>query len=279
MKYLITLAFVSVYLINLFSQDTLSCKTDLEWNKTEKLYYLKNGNPTKTYTGPATCEPQKNVINKGYLKNGMWEGRVYGFKLGIPLGYVTFKEGIRHGAEVRRNEQGITTDSIHFEFGKPVYVYQLKFDKYKYLTSEYRLDLVKDTSIFLEYSFDFETNNPYVIQITRRKGKALNGEQAFFSNAYDEGKVFSQIDKNELYLNGIIQKTYLYSEGILEEELIYENGKHVNTLIYDISTKTVIEKIAYKNGKKDGLAITYGENGQVLMETLYAKGKLVKIME
>lgn len=279
MKYLITLTFVSTYLLSAFSQDTVNCKTDLEWNKTEKVYYLKNVNPAKTYTGLATCEPQKNVINRGYLKNGMWEGRVYGFKLGNPLGYVTFKEGIRHGADVRINEQGITTDSIYFEAGKPQYVYQLKFDKYKYLTSEYRLDLLKDTSIFLEYSFDFETNKPYVVQITRRKGKTLNGDKAFFSNAYNDGVVYSQIEKKELYLNGVIQKTCLYSEGILEEELIYENGKHVTTLIYDISTKAVIEKEAYKNGKKDGLSITYGIDGQIIMETLYSKGKLVKIME
>lgn len=262
---------------NILAQDTLRCDVDLVWNKTEKAYYLKNSNPLKLYTGPATCKPRKDYINKGFIKDGAWEGKVYGYKLGKPLGYVTFQKGIRNGAEVRFDEKGNKTDSSFYKDGGPLYVSEFSYDKHNYLTFIYKKDYIKDTSILIQYSFDFETNTPYVVSLERRKGKKKDGNQDEFENAYDENGVYSLLTQRNFYVEGELVRKYYYEEGQLVEEKVYEYGNHTYTLNY--FNGKLVEKVPYKNGKKDGSLITYGENGEVMMEILYSKGKMIKVLD
>lgn len=267
------------------AQDTLSCKKDLTWDKTDRFYY-KTGDATKQkYTGPAKCYPQKGVENRGYLKNGNWEGIVYGYKGNIPLGYSNFKDGFYQGPTVRYYEESfdcLNCVKDSFVYNHSELLYSKVFERSKYLdeiksiTEQY---IKGDTIRVSNELYDGET--PY----ERKTSTYIKGQK---HGLFEYVSIYLDSAKNKEYIP--ISKSF-YQNNKLVNELFYDGGYLYEGKYYDEKGKLLklvtfygnadkIESIKfYVNGKTSGDVQHYDENGKLSYTEKYVKGKLIEVIE
>jgi antitoxin component YwqK of YwqJK toxin-antitoxin module len=275
MKKLITCIIVVFCLNAIQSQVFLDCKKDLIWDSKEKRYYKKDDQSKIGHTGLAQCSPQKNVINKGNLLNGNWHGTVSGYKGDLLIGYIQFKEGIVHGAEVRFYENGKVKDSMNAVQGNYTYKKTIEYDKKGMLSSILETDFNADTSVLCEFasaisrSFDEQVFLQYTV---RKKGNVIHGNQETFEYSEGNGTWNAIPLVSDYYENGVKISTTTYFNGKKELTKELKEGKVVTELRYSTQHGTLIEKTPYKNGKKHGISYFYDENGDVILETRYENG-------
>jgi antitoxin component YwqK of YwqJK toxin-antitoxin module len=263
-----------------FGQDTLSCKTDLSWDAAGKFYYKKLDPTKEKYSGPAKCYPQKGVENRGTLLKGNWEGKVFGYKGNVLLGYSTFKDGYFDGPTIKYfpMEEGrlLVRDSLVYEKGKLTYSKVIYLNKLKD-GIEFTDEVIysRDTIIYKTTTYDI-TNSANELVVKRK----LNGKKEGLQESYyliENTK--KELDKEcylyEVYKNGILTYERKYDFGIYDSEKFYEDGKLV--LVKTYFAPNILEtETPYLNGKKHGEEKHYEVDGTIISIDNYVKGKLVQ---
>lgn len=262
------------------AQDTLNCKEHLAWDKKQKLYYRKDDGSKQKYTGPAKCFPKGGGENRGYLKNGAWEGTVYGYKGGQVLGFSTFSDGLYDGLTIKYNDKGLVKDSMIYNQGTLVYHKKAAYDDYDQLDEVYVDEFKHDTLIRYEYHYDGGV--PYELEITRYYGKKKNGawEKLWYEELNDGTKRY--IPGNVIvYKEGVKTAERQYDGGYLYTEYIFENGKKIRENLYEGDVKKKVQETPYnKSGKIHGRVNYFdAESHKLYQVEIYENGKLVETKE
>jgi antitoxin component YwqK of YwqJK toxin-antitoxin module len=261
MKTLFKLLAVS-FLLPLNAQDTLNCKDDLVWDKGEKYYYRKNDETKTGVSSPAKCFPCKTCVNKGYLKNGRWDGMVYGYKDGNLIGRIFYEDNAERGYSLKFNSNGALTDSTVFD--KNGYIYSLTrgFNKKNELdyTSEHCYK--NDTSVVTYYAQSTLVGE-YVYLVRRFKSKKRHGIQEHYEEEVINGKpVVYLSETQEFQLGKLTGKVTQYEDGIKSTEYDYVDGVKTKETWFDLNGN-VDAVYSYKNGKRDGKVTFYKPNGEI----------------
>lgn len=100
------------------------------------------------------------------------------------------------------------------------------------------------------------------------KGK-LNGPQYEYNRR-------GNVDLRTTYQNGELSGLYIeYSNGRLKKEITYKNGK-INGYIKEFNNREKLFRFTeYQDNALHGKAITYNEEGKIIMEYLYKNGKKI----
>lgn len=276
-NYVLTFFLLTAY--SLLAQDTLNCKEHLSWDKAGKFYYKTGDVSKQKYTGPAKCFPRKGVENRGYLKNGAWEGTVYGYEGNRLLGISNFSAGFYDGLTLRYNEKGQVKDSSIYKHGTNVYQKTFKYDKTG-MPSAARVAMVKnDTLVFEDY--EYEEGYPTDLEISSYYKKKKNG--AFESRYYEmlaDGTSSYLPVRTSLYKDGVKMRERQYDGGYLYTEDIYENGKKVLENMYEGDLGKLVQQTPYRNGKIHGEVKYYNSETKALYQVeVYENGKLIDTRE
>lgn len=278
MKTLALFCLTFCYSFIAFNQDTLSCKKDLTWDKEH--FYYKTGDASKQkYTGPAKCFPRKGVENRGYLKNGNWEGFVYGYKEGKLIGYAFFIDGYLDGVQVVLNEEGKTKDSSVYEKRQLKYSKKINYASKTGDVSYVFEDIYGDTTTNKYYIY---SNNQLEFLEERKKIKNVkNGPQIEYSVSQDEnGNNIFSYDKYIYYKNGKKEFQLFYDGGYLYEgEYFDANQKLIKKVLYFGDVNKLESEEHYVNGKISGDVKHFDESGKLVSLDKYEKGKLIETIE
>lgn len=279
---MLKLGFLITFFVHVvvLSQDTLSCKTDLLWDAKGKFYYKKSDPTKEKYSGPAKCYPQKGVENRGTLLNGNWEGKVFGYKGNVLLGYSTFKNGYFDGPTIKyfplEDGRLILKDSLFYLNGKLNYSKVVFLNKLKDgidFTDE--VIYSNDTVISKTTTYDI-TNTPNELVIKRKLNGKKEGLQESYFLIENTNK---QLDKEcylyEIYKNGMLTYERKYDAGIYDSEKFYENGKLILVKTY-FGPNILETETPFLNGKKHGDEKHYEVDGTLISVDKYFKGKLVQ---
>ncbi|MFN3916210.1 MAG: toxin-antitoxin system YwqK family antitoxin [Flavobacteriales bacterium] len=274
MKTLIKLLAVC-FLLPLSAQDTLNCKDDLIWDKDGKYYYRKNDETKTGVTSPAKCFPCKTCINKGNLKNGRWNGMVYGYKDGNLIGRLFYADNAERGYIIKFNLNGALIDSTVFD--KNGYTYNLTkgFNKNNELDYISEYCYKNDTSVVRYYAHDANVGE-YVQLVRRFKGKKKHGIQEHYDTEFlnNKPKIFL-IETEEYNLGKLSGKVTQYEEGLKSTEYEYTDGVKTKEIWFDLSGNIEIV-YSYKDGKRHGTATHYNLDGSIEFTEEYKNNKLVK---
>ncbi len=260
------------------AQDTLNCREHLTWDKTEKFYYKTGDASKQKYTGPAKCFPSKGVENRGYLKNGNWQGKVYGYEGNRALGFSTFDEGFYDGLTIRYNEQGLVKDSSIYKHGINIYQKKIKYNKYG-SREEANVTRINGDTLILE-DYDYAGDTPTSLDISRYYKKKKNG--AFEERYYEEtaeGSAYVPV-RITFYKDGVKTAERSYDGGYLYTEDIYENGKKILENMYEGDVDKLVQQTPYRSGKIHGEVKYYRpENKSLYQVDVYENGKLIETRE
>lgn len=272
---LLTILFFSIK--PFFAQDTLDCKKDLMWESKERFYYLSNDATKAKVTGPAKCYPQKEYENRGYLKNGAWEGIVYGYKADKLIGKVNYKAGILHGFDVRYDENNKVIDSAFYNEGNLTYQKKHVRDSNLDIKRIEEFKLVNDTAISVR--IDYDNNEP---QFYDRTSYLKNKKEGLFIQYNCNGDLKQEDDFDyflrAIYHEGKLVKKINYEGNLPIEEEFYTDGKLVKRITYsnnqgDFGKADKIEsEINFLNKKRHGEAKFYAD-GKLEYIQIYKKGK------
>ncbi|MFN5417743.1 MAG: hypothetical protein ACK5B9_11855 [Flavobacteriia bacterium] len=284
MKTIALLCFTFCYSFIAFNQDTLSCKKDLTWDKEH--FYYKTGDASKQkYTGPAKCYPRKGVENRGYLKNGNWEGKVYGYKGNILLGYSFFQDGYFEGPTVRYYEESFdcpTCVKDSFVYNHSKILYSKIYKRSKYLdeiksTSEsfYIGDTVRITNLLYDNNIPSEIEKSTFVKGQKNglfENSTLSIDSANKIEYFPIYKTFYQ--NNKLIYQKNYDGGYLY-----EAEYYDQKGKISKKIIYFGSENKIESETNYVNGKISGEVKHFDESGKLVSLEKYEKGKLIETID
>jgi antitoxin component YwqK of YwqJK toxin-antitoxin module len=279
---MLKLGFLITFFANVvvLSQDTLSCKTDLAWDANQKFYYKKL-DPTKArYSGPAKCYPQKGVENRGTLLNGNWEGKVFGYKGNILLGYSTFKDGYFDGPSIKYfpMEEGrlLVRDSMVYEKGKLSYSKVIFLNKLKD-GIEFTDEVIYsgDTIIYKTTTYDISNTASELVIKRKLNGKKEGLQESYFLIENTKKELDKECYFYEVYKNGVLAYERKYDAGIYDSEKFYENGKLVLVKTY-FGPNILETETPFLNGKKHGEVKHYEVDGTLISIDYYVKGKLVQ---
>ena len=257
------------------AQDTLNCKEHLTWDKTEKFYYKTGDASRQKYSGPAKCFPRKGIENRGTLKNGNWEGRVYGYEGSRLLGYSDFENGFYDGLTLKYNEKGLVKDSSIYRHGTNIYQKTFKYDKINLPISAHVFQLIGDTLILEEYAYD--EGFPTGLEIERYYKKKKNGafEKLYYEELDDCTKTYVPVHIT-FYKDGQKTAERSYDGGYLYVEDVYENGKKVLENMYEGDLNKLVQQTPYSNGKIHGEVKYYHYETKTLYQVeVYENGKLI----
>ncbi|MES2587598.1 MAG: hypothetical protein V4622_01380 [Bacteroidota bacterium] len=275
MKKLLAILFLS---INSFAQDTLSCKKDLTWEKWEKYYYKTSDESKQRYTGPAKCYPQKGVENRGFLKEGSWEGKVYGYKGYLLLGYSTFVNGFYDGLTIKYDENGNVKDSMIFEAGFEKYSKNIKRDKLDMICQVSEKIFTNDTltlKIFQQID-----DLPTKLNVEHYLKNKKNGSFEEYWIELDENKKLNYtIEKYSFYKDGILTCKRFFDGGIIYQEEQFENKKLSLKRTFYGDVNAVESEEHYVNGKIHGEKKYYDINGKISAIERFENGKSIEIIE
>ena len=90
---------------------------------------------------------------------------------------------------------------------------------------------------------------------------------------YPNGQLKSVLNYKKGQLEGIA--LYYYENGALKERVNYRKGKRERTGTTYYESGKLKEEITYENGVKVNVKL-YGEDGELISESVYKEGKLVE---
>lgn len=276
-NYLLTFYLLIAY--SLTAQDTLNCKEHLTWDKTEKFYYKTGDASKQKYTGPAKCFPRKGVENRGYLKNGAWEGTVYGYEGSRLLGYSNFNDGFFDGLTLTYNEQGLVKDSGIYMHGTNIYLKKFKYDKVGMLSEAHVVRIKNDTLVMEDY--DYVEGYPTDLEISSYYKKKKNGafETRYFEELNDGSKSYVPV-RITFYKDGVKTLERSYDGGYLYVEDVYKDGKKILENMYEGGLDKLVQQTPYRNGKIHGEVKYYNSETKSLYQVeVYENGKLTDTRE
>ncbi|MCE3295572.1 MAG: hypothetical protein K0R65_1286 [Crocinitomicaceae bacterium] len=258
------------------AQDTLNCKEHLTWDKTGKFYYKTGDESKEKYTGPAKCFPRKGVENRGYLKNGSWEGKVFGYQEGRLIGVSNFDGGFYDGPTVRYNEKGLVKDSIIYRHGTNIYQKKMWYDNMGMLSEAHVVRVKSDTLIIEDYEYDEGYPTGLEIQSFYKKKKNGAFETRYYEELADGTKGYVPV-RITFYKDGVKTSERSYDGGYLYVEDVYENGKKVLENMYEGDLGKLVQQTPYRSGKIHGEVKYYhSETKNLYQVEVYENGKLIE---
>jgi antitoxin component YwqK of YwqJK toxin-antitoxin module len=263
----------------LFSQDTLSCKKDLVWHKQEKFYYRKDDPNRRKYSGPVKCYPGKGIENRGTLKNGSWDGIVYGFKLNKLIGYAQFKEGTINGFKVKFFEDGRLNDSVIIQNAYEIFSKKWNYTKNKELKTININSKNSDSTYKLIETYENGLKINYTSFNLNLKSQNLIIKKYYLEFDENEKPNYTIFEYKKFVNTNKLEFQRFYDSGIPYRDDYFENGKKVKEIIYfgDLNKTEAI--ILYKNGKLHGESKHFDVDGQLIRLENYKKGKLVNVVD
>lgn len=274
--------FIFIYLfipLISYSQDTLSCKTDLAWDSQGKFYYKKSEPNKVKYSGPAKCYPKKGIENRGTLKNGAWDGAVYGYKNNKLIGYAHFNEGFYHGTQVKYFEDGRIKDSMMIEKGKEIYVKKFIYDK-KNTLKNVSIIAQNSDSIYKsteKYKSGLKIN--YSTYNLNLKTKDLITKEYYLDYDENEKAIYNIYQYKKFKNNKELEFERFYDSGIPYRDDYFENGKKVKEIIFYGDYNQTESIMLYQNGKLNGETKRFDVDGKLIRIENYKKGKMINAID
>ena len=126
---------------------------------------------------------------------------------------------------------------------------------------------MKHTILFLFILFTSISCDQIKSTFGTSSGNTESGDENVVKKYYDNGKLKSSYEVNDLQQKHGLAKTYS-SKGKLKQSFVYENGEKIKATQYYKNGQPLME-IDYKNGVKDGFIRRYYDNGNLESETPY----------
>jgi antitoxin component YwqK of YwqJK toxin-antitoxin module len=254
------------------SQDTLRCGKEIRWNKQTQKFWLNDGSE-KIYTGFAICE-DGSITNHGFIKEGVWDGKVWAFKNGKQYGVKQYQNGVQHGETMIYDEHFRIIEYHRFENGKITYsLNRIFYQKSNYIKiKEYFPvgDSIRELNVTHFYKND---SLIYKVELIRKIGRKKNGfNDVYFIKNKTNDEILATL--LEVYVfNPKDQKKDSYVQLI--DRKWFENGKYTKRIEYFQDYYSVF---SIKNRRKHGICFDFLYDNKIFMKSEYRKGHFVRII-